>query len=39
VYTACHHPGIVQLKVDLDLVDVTVLYKTPLVGLQFLSEY
>ena len=35
VYTACQHPGIVQLKVDLDFVDVTVLHKAPLVGLQF----
>jgi hypothetical protein len=35
VYTACHYPGIVQLKVDLDFVDVTVLNKAPLVGLQF----
>jgi hypothetical protein len=33
--TACQHPGIVQLKVDLDFVDVTVLHKVPLVGLKF----
>jgi hypothetical protein len=35
VYTVCQHPGIVQLKVDLDFVDVTMLHKAPLVGLQF----
>jgi hypothetical protein len=35
VYTACHHPHIVQLKVDLDFVDATVLHKAPLAGVQF----
>jgi hypothetical protein len=28
-------PGIVQLKVDLEFEDVTVLHKAPLLGLQF----
>jgi hypothetical protein len=37
VYTACRHPGIIQLKVDFHFVDVTVLYKAPLVGLRFLE--
>jgi hypothetical protein len=35
VYTACQYPGIAHLKVDLDYVDVTVLHKAPLLGLQF----
>jgi hypothetical protein len=30
VYTACQHPGIVQLNVDLDFEDITVLHKAPL---------
>jgi hypothetical protein len=38
VYTACQHPGIVHLKVDLDFVKVTVLHKAPLVGLQFFER-
>jgi hypothetical protein len=38
VYTACQHPGIVQLNVDLDFVDVNVLHEAPLVGLQFLLK-
>jgi ribonuclease HI len=35
VFSVCQHIGIVQLRVDLDFKDVTVLHKAPLSGLMF----
>jgi hypothetical protein len=33
-YSECQYPGIVQLRVELEFLDVTV-HKVPMVGLQF----
>ena len=38
VYSECQNPSIMQLRVDLDFLDATVLHKAPLVGLQFFEE-
>jgi hypothetical protein len=37
-YSECQHPGIVQVRVELDFLDATVLHKAPLVGLQFFER-
>ncbi len=31
VYSECQNPGVVQLRMELDFLDVTVLHKAPLV--------
>jgi hypothetical protein len=38
VYSECQSPGVVQLRNELDFLDVTVLHKAPLVGLQFFEK-
>jgi len=38
IYSECQNPGVVQLRMELDFLDVTVLHKAPLVGLQFFEK-